>query len=470
MQFKGIKKDYLTVLKGRKRPPFAPIQRDILTIPGLPGGYLQNTNTGIRTIEVPVLIKAINRVEIQKIKEDLAEWLISDKPEELIFDDESDRMYYALVDGSVDIDELVNTGKGTITFICPDPYKYGPEKDIEFVDSATFNVEGTVESYPVIEVEIDQDATYLAVSDGERINLIGNPTQAEQQPFEAETRKFWSECSTLTGWTGTTTIEGGTNKGTLKAASYYFYTDDYGSDTAWHGPAQKTSIGATLQDFKMDALVTQIGASGQIGSIEVDVLDASNKIVAKMLLTKRSAGSYANWARMRAGSDANGYNIMDYRGANDWTWANFDGLLRIQRVGNIWTAFVCQIDSKGNQTARAGFQWVDADGIASAAISQIQVQLWQYGTVPATTQKINDLKVYQINSPGSNQVPYVARAGDVIIFDHQNDIIRRNGEDITKDKAFIGEYFPLEKGLNNIYVEPAAAIKSSIVRWRPKWL
>jgi hypothetical protein len=98
------------------------------------------------------------------------------------------------------------------------------------------------------------------------------------------------------------------------------------------------------------------------------------------------------------------------------------------------------------------------------------VQLWQYGTVPATTQRINDLKVFQINSPGSNQIPYVARAGDVVVFDHQNDIIRRNGEDITKEKAFIGEYFPLQKGLNTIFVEPAAAITSSKVRWRPKWL
>jgi hypothetical protein len=277
---------------------------------------------------------------------------------------------------------------------------------------------------------------------------------------------------TLVGWADTTSVEEGVITGTMKTNGYSFYTDAYGSNAAWHGPAKKTSLGAgvTIQDFQVDALIRQQGSAGQVGSIEIALLDASNKFVGKMLLTKRSAGSVANWARLRAGTVLNGYDILNTRGSYDSTWANFNGMVRLTRIGNVWTAYVCLIDSKGVQHTRAGATWVDTKNIATAPIAQVQVQLWQYGTTPATNQNIDDIKVYKINSPGDNQIPYVARVGDVVEFDHINDKILRNGEPLLKEKMFIGEYFPLKTGLNTLVVEPSDSIRSTEVRWKPKWL
>ena len=42
-----------------------------------------------------------------------------------------DRTYLALIDGSFDAEELVNRGKGIITFICAMPYKLGPNRKID---------------------------------------------------------------------------------------------------------------------------------------------------------------------------------------------------------------------------------------------------------------------------------------------------------------------------------------------------
>ncbi|MEQ3562544.1 distal tail protein Dit [Bacillus thuringiensis] len=50
----------------------------------------------------------------KKVKEDLADWLYTEQPAELVFDDELDRTYLALIDGSVDLDEIVNRGKGLL--------------------------------------------------------------------------------------------------------------------------------------------------------------------------------------------------------------------------------------------------------------------------------------------------------------------------------------------------------------------
>ena len=72
---------------------------------------------------------------MQKIKEDLADWLYTEQPAELIFDDELDRTYLALIDGSVDLDEIVNRGRGVVTFVCPMPYKLGKQNTHTFTQN-----------------------------------------------------------------------------------------------------------------------------------------------------------------------------------------------------------------------------------------------------------------------------------------------------------------------------------------------
>ncbi|MFP3468144.1 distal tail protein Dit, partial [Leifsonia sp. SIMBA_070] len=82
---------YIFILMGFSRPAWSPVERDILKVPSKPGGYLLQTNVDVRTIEVPVIIKSSNVSTMQKVKEDLADWLVTDQPCELIFDDEPDR-------------------------------------------------------------------------------------------------------------------------------------------------------------------------------------------------------------------------------------------------------------------------------------------------------------------------------------------------------------------------------------------
>lgn len=471
MTFNGITKPYLKVLRGRRRPPFAPIKRNILTIPGMPGGYLQDTQTDVRTITVPVLIKGANFSDLQKLKEDLASWLVTDQPEELIFPDEPDRLYYAVVDNTLDLDEIAYHGQGTITFLCPDPYKYSAyEKVATFTNTGVINVEGTAPAEPRIKVTVSKDTTFVAAGNGDVVNMVGMPANIDQQAVPRQERKLWHQMDTLNGWSDTTVVEGGINAGTMKTNGYAFYSNDFGIGSAWHGPAKKIGIGASLQDFQIDALIRASGANGQVGCVEIAFLDANNTFVGKMYMIKRSANNQANWAVFIAGKIGNNKTIMDQRGAADSVWATFDGMLRIARVGNVWSCYVAQIDSKNRHSARAGATWTDIKGIATAPITQVQVQLWQYGTTPVNTLWIDDIKVFKINSLADTQIPIIASAGDVIEFDHVSDIIRKNGEDFTKYKALIGEYFILKPGANAIAVEPADSISNVEVRWRDKWL
>lgn len=465
--FDGIKKDYLVCGK-KGRSAFAPITRNLIAVSGLPGSLLESTTTEIRTIEIPVVIVGKDRFEVRKLEEDLSKWLIHDEPKELIFDDEPDRVYYALVDGSIDIEDVANFGRGTLRFICPDPYKYGAEKEVTFESSASFDVEGTVETEPVIEVELKDKTTFLAVSNGNQLNMIGQYANVDQQVYERETRVFWDQLGSLVGWTNSTSVEDSISSGgQMETNGHEFFVTDYGSGGAWHGPAVKTSIGETVQDFRCDVLLTQFGGNWQLGGVEVALLDVNNQFVAKMQMFKRSELSPAITATLRAGTISNGFDIINSYGSYLDTWKDFEGMLRIGRIGNEWFAYVTRIDADGNHDAEMYRTWKDTYNIANTPIAQVQVQIVRYGEYDPTFQRLKDIKIFRYNQ--QEGIPYVVTADDKVVFDHQKDNILKNGESIIKEKAFIGSYFKLQPGRNNIAVEPADKIQSVKVRYRPKW-
>lgn len=120
MIFNGIEKEYVTVLRDRKRP------------------FFEKDNE--RVVEVPVLIKHRGFSHYQKLKEDIAEWLVHEEEKELIFKDDDDRCYFAKVDEITEGDEYQNMAFATITFICHS--KYSLERNILIDTTITENING----------------------------------------------------------------------------------------------------------------------------------------------------------------------------------------------------------------------------------------------------------------------------------------------------------------------------------------
>lgn len=465
--FNGVKKDYLVCGK-KGRSAFAPITRNLIAVSGLPGSLLESTTTEIRTIEIPVTIVGKDRFEVRKLEEDLSAWLIHDEPKELVFDDEPDRVYYALVDGSIDIEDVANFGRGTLRFICPDPYKYGPEKEVTFESSASFDVEGTVETEPVIEVTLNGDTEYVAVSNGTDINMVGFPAKQEETPVQAETQIFKTSGENLIGWTNSSqeSLGDAPMTGVLKSDGNHFYTDDYGQDSySWHGPAMKTSLPEPLTDFRFEIgfLMRKTG-DGQAGSIEVSLLDSNNKMTAILSVTKHFPGLDTIYPRINAGS---GY--ADVISENQYQFQReYGGIMKVIRRGNVWTGEIFY--GSDNQWVLALRQsWTDTKSAVASPVTQVQVRLLQRGDISVVEQWVDDIQVYRLNELTDGQVPIIGRAGDKVVFDHANDNIMINGESIIKKKAFIGNYFKLQPGRDDIAVEPTDKIQSVKVRYRPKW-
>ncbi|MEV5038867.1 phage tail family protein [Peribacillus frigoritolerans] len=188
--FNGISKPYLSALKGSNRQPWAPIEWTFQEVPKRPGALPVKKNTGVRALPLPVFLKADSIEDLQKVKEDLAEWLIHDEPKPLIFDDEPDRIYYAVVDGSFDPDEILKWGQGVIPFICPDPYKYGEEESLILDDSPIRNV-GTLKANPVFSIKFMANITNYTVSVNEKtLKVIWNFKQNDLLMIDTSKRKI----------------------------------------------------------------------------------------------------------------------------------------------------------------------------------------------------------------------------------------------------------------------------------------
>ncbi|WP_273379143.1 distal tail protein Dit [Symbiobacterium thermophilum] len=458
--FNGETRDYLKVLRGRKRPAWASVTRGLLIVPGKPGGYLQNTAIQPRTIDVPVMIEGENIANLQKIKEDLASWLVTEEPKELIFEDEPDRVYFAIVDETFDPDELVRVGQGTIKFICPDPYKYGLEKEAIFPsDVVSLNYEGTAPGEPVFELEVLQPVTFAMIQNqNDEYMLIGKPVNVEEQiPIEREQRIFWSEANDLTGWATGNGIDGAV-AGSIQTDGYRFYPASYGTGTGWHGPAIKTSLPEVLEHFRVDALVDFFNSGSSVGRVEIYLLDDAGAVIGKIALKDITAHYAETYGEARVGDSNINYHLIDQTGDTPSAWNNFYGMLRIGRYDGQWFAYIAKIDPKtGVHTARMYRSWKDTAGQFTKNLAQVMIHFGQMGTYTPATVKLHDIKVFKWNPITQADIPYIAYEGDKITFDHKDKNILINGETRLDLKDFGARFFKLKPGENILTVYPEQA-------------
>ncbi|AXI32661.1 hypothetical protein CIB87_28140 [Priestia megaterium] len=480
MIFNNQRRNYLTVLKGRKRPAWASITRDIIVVPNSPGGYLKKTQTNIREITVPILIESTSIANLQKLKEDLGSWLVTKEACPLIFDDEPDRIYYAVIDNTIDLEEIVELGTGELNFICPKPFKYSNVSKYQNsivsdgVSLLTLTNKGTVEAQPTFEVQIDGDYTHIDISNGDVVNRIGRIVDLEKYSAKQPKELILSDSlSTTVGWgkvEGNSSIDGSAT-GNMKSNGYTFQAADYGTITSeWHGPFYKKSLGQVLTDFQLEATLEFTNPySNQLGKVEVYLLDDANEIVGKVAMKNTFSSDNKNIAEVRAGganiTDLNNYFISDRD--YDAGYRDFYGILRIGRVGNEWNAYVARVNpTTGKHFEVISHNFTDTTYGLTKKPSQIGIFIAQFGSRPSALLAAHKVQVYKINQLTESQIPYIVSKGDVVKFDHEKKDILINGESRMDLKAFGGEFFELDPGDNVVVGSPPLPIKAT---WRERY-
>ncbi|PDZ23452.1 distal tail protein Dit [Bacillus cereus] len=466
--FNNIRKDFVQIEKGWKRPAWAPVKRNFLSVPGYTGARLLNTQTEMRVLSIPVGIIVPEGSDLETMKEEIAEWLITGQPAELIFDVEPNRTYLAVVEDSFDPDEFVTLGIGTIKFICPMPYKLGPTRTVDFQTGASgliANVQnkGSVESNPIIEVEVTKPSTFLDVWNGTDYFRIGYPLKANQVPVERNQRVLWDEMGTTIGWTDVPKTEDMTGGGKFKSDGYRFMAEYLGEPTVkgWHGCIAKKNIPqGPLQDFIMQAYV-HINSYhwDQMGRVEIGLLDESSDYVARISMSdvQWEAEQNSGFASVGNSKKPGGQVLINEHGDHPDTWTNFRGRLWLARTGNRWEAYISKfILGTEIDDAERFVVWFDENNVNMNKVTQVQISISQFSNnMFCSEMSIDDLKIWKVNMNTQNNPPYIFDVGDKVVIDTERSLVTINGKSAINLKDIFSDYPVIHKGSNKLEIMPS---------------
>ncbi|MFV5913348.1 distal tail protein Dit [Bacillus cereus] len=467
-KFNGERKSYIHIKRGWSPPTWAPLKRNFLNTPGYPGARLLGTETDPRPLPIPVGVIVPKGANLETLKEEIAGWLITEQPAELIFDEMPDRTYMAVVDEDFDIDKFVDIGQGTLKFICPIPYKLGPIRKTDFKLEGSRLItnitnSGSKYSNPKFKIKVENPSTFIDISRKKEEEIqhfrMGYPVSVEERTVEKEQLVMHDEMKTMVGWTqnGPNTDEG-ENTGTLKSDGERFVIDNFGAGSKWHGGVARKSLKEPLQDFTVEAIVEcwNQNSAKSMGRVEIYLLDVNSDVIGKMVMAEVHVNVASNYGEIRAGKVNEGHHIISTTGDSPWTWNDFTGRLRITRVGNFWVADIARILEKGGYDSESYREYFDVDERYSKnQLAQIMVHIGGWKEAPNLNASINDIKVWKFNKTTTLEAPYIVRKGDVVEIDTADASIKINGADAINTKDFFGDFIKVEKGMNQIEIFPS---------------
>lgn len=468
--FNGERKSYIHIERGWKRPAWAPLRRNLLNAPSYQGARLLSTDTDMRVLSVPVGIIAPNGIGLERLKEEIASWLITEQPAELIFDIENERTYLAVVDEEFNIDEFVDIGKGVLKFICPMPYKLGPTRTVEFQADehelvANIQNKGSVESNPIIEIEVTKPSTFLDVWNGDNYFRIGWPLRMDQVPVERNQRVMWDEMSTTVGWTNVPNAEDMVGGGAFKVDAGSRLVPVYLGETnikGWHGCIAKKNIPqGPLQDFIMQAYVgVRSSHPDQMGRVEIGLLDENSDYVARISMNDVHWQAEQNTGFAKLGNKKKPVServLINEPGDHPTTWNQYRGRLWLARTGNRWEAYISKFLWNTEKDDSERFVvWEDENNVNMDKVAQVQISISQFSdNMFCTDMSIDDLKIWKVNMNTQDNPPYIFDVGDKVVINTERSLVSINGKKAINLKDIFSDYPNIQRGTNKLEIMPS---------------
>lgn len=456
-----------------------PIENNLLKVRGKYGLYNLGQDVGKRTItaEITIIAEQINGV--MNATRELAEWLYHKEPVQLIISDEPDKYYLVLPDGNTEIDEIVNIGKGEITFVCTEPFAFGSTHEITFTPQSEdeiyyIDVKGTAENYPQIELTVTEDVTSIAVVTDDGIVMLGEEAQVTEKKVDRFPIRLRDEMSDPSTWTTAISVDNGVITGSFSSNGYQFQqaNKDFGNGSAWYGASAIKSLPTPIKDFEVEMwLGFKASSKKQIGRIELYLLDEKNEQFGKIALRDTDPSNNYQIFEARAGTLVNGKYFVKTYGRRKGVWSDFDnGHMVIGRNRNKWYAHIGIWDSvKKRFHTRYTGEWFDTKNIATNKLAKIQIHIGKYGKYePYSTMYISDIKVRERLTLGTGEVPIIAKEGDVLLIDNERAIVYKNGIPFFEGLNPASNFFSFKKGINGIAITPAKA--NVKVTYTERWL
>lgn len=441
-----------------------------LTVPHRPGSYFLSKRTPKRVLEVDFSLKGVSLFELRKRIDELNGLLSTEEPVKITFIDEPDIVYYGIKESVAETLEKSNIHQATITIICSNPYKLGPTKTVEFQASghglvANVQNKGSVESNPIIEIEVTKPATFLDVWNGDNYFRIGWPLRMDQVPVERNQRVMWDEMSTTVGWTNIPNSEDMIGGGAFKVDAGSRLVPVYLGETnikGWHGCIAKKNIPqGPLQDFIMQAYVgVRSSHPDQMGRVEIGLLDENSDYVARISMNDVHWQAEQNTGFAKLGNKKKPVServLINEPGDHPTTWNQYRGRLWLARTGNRWEAYISKFLWNTEKDDSERFVvWEDENNVNMDKVAQVQISISQFSdNMFCTDMSIDDLKIWKVNMNTQDNPPYIFDVGDKVVIDTERSLVSINGKKAINLKDIFSDYPVVSKGSNKLEIMPS---------------
>ncbi|PFS88287.1 distal tail protein Dit [Bacillus thuringiensis] len=441
-----------------------------LTVPHRPGSYFLNKRTPKRVLEIDFSLKGVSLFELRKRIDELNGLLNTGEPVKITFTDEPDFVYYGIKESVEENLEKSNIHQATITIICSNPYKSGLTKTVEFQANerglvANVQNKGSVESNPIIEIEVTNPSTFLDVWNGDNYFRIGWPLRMDQVPVERNQRVMWDEMSTTVGWTDVPNSEDMIGGGAFKVDAGSRLVPVYLGETnikGWHGCIAKKNIPqGPLQDFIMQAYVgVRSSHPDQMGRVEIGLLDENSDYVARISMNDVHWQAEQNTGFAKLGNKKKPVServLINEPGDHPTTWNQYRGRLWLARTGNRWEAYISKFLWNTEKDDSERFVvWEDENNVNMDKVAQVQVSICQFSdNMFCTDMSIDDLKIWKVNMNTQDNPPYIFDVGDKVVIDTERSLVSINGKKAINLKDIFSDYPVVRKGSNKLEIMPS---------------
>lgn len=462
-----------------KFPPAPESQITTIELPMRSGAIPINKKYGVRKIEIDLTIVASNRDGVLKLGDSFTNFFQYDEPQPIVLRDLPDRKYYAMLDGSCDLEKIEEFGKGTVTLTCYDPHGYGLPREYNLAPQNTspiiYDNQGNHETYPKISMVFTKNLTDFAIATSDDYLAFGDFDNENDVAADLSPLYINDTGASTSGWTQGVTIDGGVPQNTLSSNGYTFQQagKDYGSGTQWHGGTLIKSLGKTVKDFECEAQVGLISATKEeIGRVELYLLGVNGEKLGKIAMKDYYSTIDSPMFDAWVGAVGNGgISVINSYGAYKGVWRSFNGVIRIGRKGKVWSFYAAQVDPVTyKHHTRMYKEFTDWKGTFAKDVAAIQIHIGALKThKPVNNMFISNVKFKELKTASGNQKDYVFKTGDRLDIDCDEMKVYKNGESYAHE-LLAGSSFPVfKKGTNGLSVSDPS-FKEGKISYIERWV
>ena len=437
------------------------VSQETIKVPGRKGTVRQRQELDGRTINVDFYIIANNQADLRAKARELAEFLYHEHEVRLEYILEPGWHYKVVLDGSVDLSEVLRRGEGTIVFYAADPVQYANDPIIHDGSEGvlSFDAPGS-HSKSMVELTVLNSTASIGLTGNNDYVHLGT-TEDEPVKFIERPIILNDSMETVAPWSMASGVKEGVISGSMSSTGYGFVCTDFGptgENIDWHGPSMVRSLSKSVQDFKAEFhFGFRPNSNEQNGRVEFYVNDVNGVRVARMSLHIGHPTASQPYLTINIGNQT----LYAGYGGSPQVWRDATrGLMFIQRRGKQWTFWIGVQGANGTYHSRLQKTYNDTNGSYVHLIGQVQTSLQARQDRPAIQyMAVNHIKVSEWAKPpaGPPATPVYYQPGDVILIDNDTHEVFLNGVPHYSQLDLASTFISLQKGRNIFHYYPVDA-------------